>query len=74
MGGFTAMMTPHLIQKPDGAAANRGLNAMQRAGVCGAERTESELARDIWVQVREEAIGAVEHDRAMSEIIRDTPC
>jgi serine O-acetyltransferase len=45
---------------------------MQRVGVCGAERTESELARDIWVQVREEAIGAVEHDRAMSEIIRDT--
>jgi len=45
---------------------------MQKIGVCGAERTESELARDIWVQVREEAIGAVEHDRAMSEIIRDT--
>ena len=44
---------------------------MQKTGLCG-ERLESELARDIWTQVREEAVAAVEHDRAMSEIIRDT--
>ena len=43
-----------------------------RGGVCGAERIETQLARDIWVMIREEAVAAVEHDRAMSEIIRDT--
>jgi serine O-acetyltransferase len=30
------------------------------------------MARDIWHLVREEAVAAVEHDRVMSEIIRDT--
>jgi serine O-acetyltransferase len=40
-------------------------------GTCG-ERATSALARDLWIQVREEAVAAVERDRVMSEIIRDT--
>ncbi len=38
---------------------------------CG-ERAESQVARELWTQIREEAVSAVEHDRVMSEIIRDT--
>jgi serine O-acetyltransferase len=38
---------------------------------CG-ERISSAVAREVWTQIREEAVAAVEHDRVMSEIIRDT--
>jgi serine O-acetyltransferase len=44
---------------------------MQPTGLCEG-RAESELARDIWTQIREEAVTAVEHDRVMGEVIRDT--
>jgi serine O-acetyltransferase len=40
-------------------------------GTCGA-RVETEHARALWLQIREEAVAAVERDRVMSEIIRDT--
>jgi serine O-acetyltransferase len=40
-------------------------------GLCGG-RAVTEQSRDIWLQIREEAVSAVEHDRVMSEIIRDT--
>jgi serine O-acetyltransferase len=42
-----------------------------RTGTCG-ERIETAQAREIWTQIREEAVAAVERDRVMSEIIRDT--
>jgi serine O-acetyltransferase len=44
---------------------------MQATGLCEG-RIESELARDVWMQIREEAVSAVEHDRVMGEVIRDT--
>ena len=47
------------------------MGAGVRTGLCG-ERAESAEAREIWVQIREEAVGAVEHDRVMCEIISDT--
>ena len=40
-------------------------------GTCG-ERIEAPHARMLWTQIREEAVSAVERDRVMSEIIRDT--
>ena len=47
------------------------MGASVRTGLCG-ERAESAEAREIWAQIREEAVGAVEHDRVMCEIISDT--
>jgi serine O-acetyltransferase len=44
---------------------------MQQVGICGG-RAVTRLSRDTWGQIREEAVAAVEHDRVMSEIIRDT--
>jgi len=40
-------------------------------GLCGG-RVVSDASRDLWQQIREEAVSAVEHDRVMSEVIRDT--
>ena len=51
-----------------GAAAIGG-PALERT--CG-ERLSSQAARQLWDQIREEAVAAVEHDRVMREIIRDT--
>jgi serine O-acetyltransferase len=44
---------------------------MQPTGLCG-ERIPSRLGLEVWHTVREEAVGAVEHDRVMAEAIRDT--
>ncbi len=44
---------------------------MQPAGLCEG-RIETDAARALWAQVREEAVSAVEHDRVMAEVIRDT--
>jgi serine O-acetyltransferase len=46
-------------------------NPASALGTCG-ERAETQLARELWAQIREEAVAAVERDRVMSEIIRDT--
>ncbi|MEJ0048951.1 MAG: serine O-acetyltransferase [Rhodospirillales bacterium] len=43
----------------------------RQTGLCG-ERIETPLAHDTWTQIREEAVSAVEHDRVMREVIRDT--
>ena len=45
--------------------------AGRHTGLCG-ERVETNVAREVWQQVREEAIAAVEHDRVMGDSIRDT--
>jgi serine O-acetyltransferase len=50
---------------------NGGAHVSVRTGLCG-ERLETVESQQIWAQIREEAVGAVEHDRVMSEIIRDT--
>jgi serine O-acetyltransferase len=44
---------------------------MRQIGLCGG-RAVSAPARDVWAIIREEAVAAVEHDRVMSEVIRDT--
>ena len=44
---------------------------MRQASLCG-DRLETLEARDIWTQIREEAVAVVEHDRVMHEVIRDT--
>jgi serine O-acetyltransferase len=44
---------------------------MVQTNLCGG-RLDTAEARDIWTQVREEAVSAVEHDRVMHEVIRDT--
>lgn len=44
---------------------------MPPSGLCDG-RTETALARELWTLVREEAVSAVEHDRVMAEVIRDT--
>jgi serine O-acetyltransferase len=45
--------------------------AESQSGLCGG-RVETPFARDTWTQIREEAVSAVEHDRVMREVIRDT--
>jgi serine O-acetyltransferase len=47
------------------------MQQVRYVGLCGG-RVVSEASRDLWLQIREEAVSAVEHDRVMSEIIRDT--
>jgi serine O-acetyltransferase len=47
------------------------LDTPRSGGTCG-ERIETDTARELWTQIREEAVAAVERDRVMSEIIRDT--
>jgi serine O-acetyltransferase len=44
---------------------------MSQIGVCGG-RQASDLARDTWIMVREDAVAAIEHDRVMGDGIRDT--
>jgi len=44
---------------------------MSQLGLCG-ERRATEIARDVWHSVREEAVAAIEHDRVMGDGIRDT--
>jgi serine O-acetyltransferase len=53
-----------------GAPGAGGDTAIIR-GTCG-DRQSTQFARDTWAQIREEAVAAVERDRVMSEIIRDT--
>jgi serine O-acetyltransferase len=43
-----------------------------RIGLCGATRILTAEALDVWSTVRDEAVAAIEHDRVMSEGIRDT--
>lgn len=45
--------------------------AMSHTNLCGG-RVETEASRDVWAQIREDAVLAVEQDRAMCETIRDT--
>ena len=44
---------------------------MSQLGLCG-DRRPSALSRDVWQEVREEAVAAIEHDRVMGDAIRDT--
>ncbi len=44
---------------------------MAKLGLCG-ERLASEVSREVWAAVREQAIAAIEHDRVMADGIRDT--
>ena len=44
---------------------------MTLVGLCG-NRVESAESRDVWQQVRDEAVAAIEHDRVMGDGIRDT--
>jgi hypothetical protein len=44
---------------------------MSQLGLCG-ERVASAQSRDIWQEVRDEAVAAIEHDRVMGDGIRDT--
>ncbi len=44
---------------------------MPPTGLCDG-RVTTEAAQELWTQVREEAVSAVEHDRVMAEVIRDT--
>jgi serine O-acetyltransferase len=44
---------------------------MRQTGLCG-ERVETQISRDTWTLIREEAVQAVEQDRGMCEIMRDT--
>ncbi len=44
---------------------------MSQLGLCG-DRRPSALSRDVWQEVREEAVAAIEHDRVMGDGIRDT--
>ncbi len=37
-----------------------------------AQRTVPEISRELWAQVRDDAVAAVEHDRVMAEVVRDT--
>jgi serine O-acetyltransferase len=48
-----------------------GVTMTSILGTCG-ERSETEEARLVWTQIRDEAVSAVERDRVMSDIIRDT--
>jgi serine O-acetyltransferase len=36
------------------------------------QRSVPDIARELWAQVRDTAVAAVEHDRAMAELLRDT--
>jgi serine O-acetyltransferase len=54
------------LNKDDGMTDRGG-----RQTLCG-DRLESQAARTLWPRIREEAVSAVEHDRVMKEIIRDT--
>jgi len=45
--------------------------AGMQQGLCG-ERIETAVAREVWHQVRSDAVAAVEHDRVMADSIRDT--
>lgn len=56
------------MQRMDEEGFGRAVTA---GGPCGG-RVETQLGRDTWTIVREEAVSAVEHDRVMCEIIRDT--
>jgi len=44
---------------------------MRQTGLCG-DRVETQVSRDTWAVIREEAVQAVEQDRSMCEIMRDT--
>ena len=44
---------------------------MTQLGLCG-ERIASDVSREVWQLVREDAVAAVEHDRVMADGIRDT--
>ena len=48
-----------------------GQSLRTAGGPCGS-RSETEAARDLWMLIREEAVSAVEHDRVIHEVIRDT--
>jgi serine O-acetyltransferase len=67
-----AQLTPQHAKSPqEGPPQALPFPAPRVVGLCG-ERAASGLARDTWQQIREEAVAAVEQDRVMSEIIRDT--
>lgn len=45
---------------------------MRATGLCSEARIETEASRELWAQIRAAAVLAVEADRGMCEIIRDT--
>ena len=44
---------------------------MVQMGLCG-ERIATDVSREVWRSVREQAVAAIEHDRVMADGIRDT--
>ncbi len=44
---------------------------MVQIGLCG-ERIATDMSREVWRSVREQAVSAIEHDRVMADGIRDT--
>ncbi len=44
---------------------------MVQLGLCG-ERIATDVSREVWRSVREQAVSAIEHDRVMADGIRDT--